>query len=329
RKLSAEELMRAMQVFGVDLDFFADAFRLVGEGAFSWRADKKATDDLLGKFEESAGRWIATYRQLGETQGAKTSLLQPRLALNERSSFEEAMAAAEALGYEWNLGDQPALRLESAIRGNIGALVLYVDAPSGISGAACHVPGINTILINRKEPEGRRHYDLAHECFHLLTWEQMRPEHRESVESSYRGKGKHKRIEQLADNFAAALLMPKRALTALWQARGNVDIHDWLNETASYFLVTAKALKWRLTNLGWLSKAEHFEINDAKLTANGRPQKEQQVPRLFCADFVERLHTALAKGQLSVRRAASLLLLSIEQLADLFREYGRPVPFDI
>src|SRR5712692_819565 len=315
RKLSAGELVRAMHVFGVDLEYFTDGFRLVGEGSFSWRA-KNAAPGLLDKFEARAGRWIATYRNLSGGKDKPASTLQVRLPLTERSTFEEARAAAEALGTEWDLGEIPALMLEKRVWERLRALVLYVDAPAGISGAACQLPGLNTILINRKEPEGRRHYDLAHETFHLLTWEQMPPEHTES--DIPRG-GKGKRVEQLADNFASALLMPERALAPRWQARGDREIHGWLNETASKHLVTAVALKWRLVQLGWLSKADLLDVRDGRLTANGRPKKEQPVPRLFSHEFVECLRQALSVGDLSVRRAASLLDIAIEDLADLFR----------
>lgn len=325
RKLLAEELVRAMQVFGVDLEYFTDEFRLVGEGIFSWRA-KNAAPGLLDKFEARAGRWIATYRNLGEGKDKPTSTLQGRLPLTERSTFEAARATAEALGAEWVLGDVPAQLLEKRVREKFRALVLYVDAPAGISGAACQLPGLNTILINRKEPEGRRHYDLAHETFHLLTWEQMPPEHTEP--EIPRG-GKGKRIEQLADNFASALLMPERTLAPLWQARGERDIHGWLNETASKLLVTAVALKWRLVQLEWLGKVDLSGIRDNRLTANGRPKKEQREPRLFSQEFAERLHQALSVGDLSVRRAASLLEMTIEDLADLFRAYELTVPFDL
>lgn len=328
RKLSAEELLRAIRVFGLELDFFTDSFRLAGEGRFSWRTHADASPDLLAGFEEKAGRWIATWRRLGELQGAQPSALQPTLALSERSSFEQAKAAAESLIEEWKLGDAPAAALEIAIR-NLGTLVLYVDAPPSISGAACRVPGANAILINRREPEGRRHYDLAHELFHLLTWEQMPPEHAEVTENLHRGKGRHKRVEQLADNFAAALLIPARVLLPRWQARGEREIHKWLNTTASDFLVTAKALKWRLTNLGWLTKGDILKINDTRLTFNGRPKDQQSPAGLFSSEFVQRLHTALAKGQLSVRRAAEILDLSIEGLADLFGEHKLSVPFDL
>lgn len=324
RKVTAEELLRAVQLFGVDLDYFTDGFRLVGEGSFSWRSTG-AAPGLLDDFEARAGRWIAAYRRLGEGKDKSASALQFRLPLTERSTFEEARTAAEALGKEWTLGEIPALRLEARVRERLGALVLYVDAPSSISGAACQLPGLNTILINRKEPEGRRHYDLAHETFHLLTWEQMPPEHTES--EIPRG-GKGKRIEQLADNFASALLMPERTLAPYWQAREGGNIHTWLNGTATGLLVTAVALKWRLVQLGWLSKADLLDIQDRRLTANGRPKKEQPVPQLYSEEFVERLRQAISVGDISVRRTVSLLETTFEDLADLFRAYKLPVPFD-
>jgi Zn-dependent peptidase ImmA (M78 family) len=158
----------------------------------------------------------------------------------------------------------------------------------------------------------------------------MPPEHTEGIEDSYRGKGKQKRIEQLANNFAAALLIPQRVLQPLWQAHDKKNINEWLNKTASYFRVTAKALRWRVTNLRWLLKADEATIQEDRLTANGRPSKEQRTkPKLFNQEFVQRLCTALAEGELSVRRAASLLEITIEDLADLFKSYDLPVPFDL
>lgn len=328
RKITADELVRALDIFNVDLDFFTDSFRLIGEGRFNWRARRDAELGLLEAFEEKAGRWIALYRKLGEKAGETSSPLQWRLPLSERSSFEEAWDAAEALIREWGLGNIPALCLEAAIKEHLNALVLYVDAPPGISGAACQLPDLNTILINRNEPEGRRHFDLAHECFHLLTWEQMTPEHRELADADNRGKGKHKRIEQLADNFAGALLMPHRILVARWESRDNQEIHDWLNDTATELCVSSLALKWRMFYLGLLNKGDLTDIDDKKLTANGRPAQKQPVPRLFSEEFVKRLHDGLLAGEISVRRAASLLGMKLEDLAELFESYGLPAPFE-
>src|SRR5258706_12827279 len=88
-----------------------------------------------------------------------------------------------------------------------GMLVLAVYAFDGISGAACRLPELDAVLINRKEVKGRRHFDLAHELFHLLTWDAMPPEHVEEATETGRG-----RVEQLANNFASALLMPRKVL---------------------------------------------------------------------------------------------------------------------
>jgi hypothetical protein len=43
---------------------------------------------------------------------------------------------------------------------NIAILVLMVDPIDGVSGAACRLPELDVVLINRREVPGRRHFDL-------------------------------------------------------------------------------------------------------------------------------------------------------------------------
>lgn len=327
RKLSAEELIRAIQILGVDLEYFTDPFRLVGEGSFNWRAHEHTSPQVLDSFEEKAGGWIALYRKLEEKKRPR-SPLSIRLALDTKASFEEAWSAAESLVERWNLGDTPGHRLAAAIHDHLETLVLYVDAPPSISGAACHLPDLNTILINRHEPAGRRNFDLAHECFHLLTWERMTPQRTEVIDAPARGKGTHKRIEQLADNFAGALLMPEVVVTRLWNHSDGKDIHDRLNETANLLGVTASALRYRLLALGVLCEADLLEINDNRLVANGQ-RGTGMPPPPFSKEFVGTLHHALENGDLSVRRAATIMGSTIEELAQLFAHYELDVPFDL
>jgi Zn-dependent peptidase ImmA (M78 family) len=281
----------------------------------------------LDDFEAKAGKWIATFRRLGEIKGEPFNPLSQRLTLTERSSFEEAQAAGEALVADWELGNVPAKNLSNVVEDRLKILVLYVDAPVGISGAACQLPQFNTILINRREPDGRRNYDFAHEIFHILTWSAMPPrpyDQADKVEGT-----KAKRVEQLANNFAAALLMPSASLKPRWEKRGDQDLHDWLNETASELLVTSDALYWRLRQIGWLTQAASLEINRDRLTWNGRSPSAQTLPKLFSRRFVERLQWALDRGELSVRRAAELLDCTVEDLEELFKGYEMPVPFDL
>jgi Zn-dependent peptidase ImmA (M78 family)/DNA-binding XRE family transcriptional regulator len=327
RRLTAEELLAAVRILGTDLDYFTDSFRLVGEGRFSFRAKPGVAANVLDAFEDSAGRWIATYRELGAQQGAEPAWLERKLALTRQSTFEDAQAAAEALGARWALGERPAESLQAAIEEQLRTLVLFVDAPAGISGAASQVPGLNAVLVNRKEPEGRRNFDLAHELFHLLTWDVMPPERVEAVEVPHGGKGR--RVEQLAENFAAALLMPSAAMRARWQGRDrDGDLHEWLNATATDLRVSAKAAKWRLLNLECLSKADLQGINDQLLVANGRDPDGLPPVRPFSEAFVGRIAAALDAGRLSVKRTASLLALSVGELAGLLEDYGIEPSFE-
>jgi Zn-dependent peptidase ImmA (M78 family) len=327
RRLTAEELLRAVGALGVDLDYFTDSFRLVGEGRFSFRAQAGVAPNLLDQFEDRAGRWIATYRELSAQQGEEPSWLAHKLALSRRSTFEEAQAAADALVGAWQLGDRPAESLHSAIERYLNALVLFVDAPAGISGAASQVPHLNAVLVNRREPEGRRNYDLAHELFHLLTWDAMPPERVEAVDVPRGGKGN--RVEQLAENFAAALLMPTPVIRARWEAREpSIDLHGWLNATALDLRVSAVACKWRLHNIGCLSRVDLLDINDERLVANGRLADAERPVRAFSERFVQRIASAMDTGRLSVKRTASLLALSLSELAALLRDYGIEPSFE-
>jgi hypothetical protein len=68
------------------------------------------------------------------------------------------------------------------------------------------------------------------------------------------------------------------------------------------------------------------EIDDQRL-AQSRDLESSTV-LLFSHQFVTRIATALDQGNLSVRRAASLLELSISELALLIQGYGLEPSFD-
>ena len=213
RRVSPEELVALMKATGKDLEFFTDPFLLVGEGAFSYRASGiKAS--AVDAFEERAGRWIALWRHLGERRGEVPAALRPRLALNNKSPYEEAQLAGEAVAQELKLGRVPAEKLAGAIETNLQILVLHVNMPPGVSGIAVKVPTGDAILINRNESSGRRAFDLAHELFHVLTWDALPPAR---VDRRNPTKYNEKRTEQLADNFAADLLMPAAEIGQRWE----------------------------------------------------------------------------------------------------------------
>jgi XRE family transcriptional regulator, fatty acid utilization regulator len=193
----------------------------------------------------------------------------------------------------------------------------------GVSGAACRLPALDAVLINRREPPGRRHFDLAHELFHILTWDTMPPEHVE--EASEQSKN---RVERLANSFASGLLMPVSELDRLgpWDK----DIVRRINAAANALHITATVLKWRLIALGKLDRAAARQAPDTALRNNGRSRgtSDASAP-LFSKPFVDVIARAIDQGRVTARRAADLLDMTLEDLADLCAAHGVEAPLDL
>jgi Zn-dependent peptidase ImmA (M78 family)/DNA-binding XRE family transcriptional regulator len=321
RRVSAEELLLAIEKLGAPLDYFTSPFLLAGEGKFSWRQSNVGLAQL-NAFERVAGRWIAANRRLAPEVGRPAPYLRQTLKLVARSTFEDAMAAGERFARDFELGSVPAKRLAEVMERKLGILVLMVDAIDRVSGAACRLPDLDAVIINRHEVPGRRHFDLAHELFHILTWDTMPPERVE--DASEVGKG---RVEQLANNFASAVLMPTSVLER-FGAAGD-DIVKWLNATADALEVTATALKWRMVAMERLDHARAKAIPDAALRNNGHEAVRDEPPPLFSKQFMEVIALAIKQGQISARKAADLLDLSIDDLADLCKTHGVEAAFDL
>lgn len=315
RRVTPEELETIADATGQEIDFFTDPFRLVSEGRFSYRASG-ASAKALDSFEDRSGRWLALWRQLGECRGEAPSLLRHRLAINMRSTFEEAQSAGEAVGRELQLGGVPSEKLAGAIEAKFNLLVLEVDMPKGVSGAAVQLASGDAILINRAESPGRKTFDLAHELFHVLTWDALPPERVDRVNpTSY----KQKRTEQLADNFAGALLMPKAELQPRWEKlTSKSTASDALETLARYFQVSKSAVGWRVVALGWIKKDELPE----SLSKSAISKPEAAIRPLFSKRFVERLVWGIARGEVSVQRLLKLLDLGLDEFRECCEAYG-------
>lgn len=317
RKVTADELIKVVHHFKVSLQELTNPFLLFEKQGFSWRQNRVSAE-VLDSFERRAGEWIGAFRVLSASQPALPRKLLPNLRLTHKSSFEDAIAAGESVARLLDLPEEaPALHLAEAIEQKFGILVLMVDADQGISGAACHLSKLDAILINRNESAGRRRADLAHELFHILTWDVMQPERVESSEFTLDRKPDRKserniRIEQLADNFNFGLLMPSWSLDALPTPR---DDAEWLNAAADKLGVTSLNLKWRLVNskrFRGMEKVTKDELRDA------RSNTEDKKPALYSRRFLEVIKTGIEQGELSARKATTMFAPSMEEFAQLF-----------
>lgn len=314
RRMSVDELLLAAEVFDVSVDYFTDPFRLEGEGQFSWRS-KGAAPTELNEWETRAGSWIALFRTLTKQLDVQRPLLKHSLNLSKRSSFEDALDVGERFYSEFALGEYPSKRLRELMESRLNHLVLCVDMGSNISGAACRVPDLDVVLVAQQDVVGRRNFTLAHELFHVLTWESMPPSH---IEESTTRSGN--RVEKLGDNFAAALLMPSKLLERYgsWVNLSTESLIDKLNSTATELGVTSQALKWRLVNADLLDSTVAEAIPDDPLKNNGQDEAIKEVPLQFSKHFMKVIGDAINYGHISVRLTAKLLGTTIDDLQELF-----------
>ena len=325
RRVTADELVIAVEKLGAPLEYFTDPFRLVGEGRFSWR-QTNVGPQRLDAYERNAGRWIAAFREIAPQVGRSAPLLRRALGITRHQRFEDAMEAGERFVIEFKLGEVPAKNLSEVMERELGILVLMVDAFNGISGAACRLPDLDVVLINRHEIAGRRHFDLAHELFHILTWDAMPPEHSEEARETGGN-----RVEQLANSFASAVLMPSTILDRYgeWSGMTEAELPARLCAAADELQVTASALKWRLIATNRMKPGAGRAISDVALRNNGHSADASVLPPLFSKPFVDVIALAVAEGRVSTRRASSLLDLTVDDLADLFVEHGVQSPLDL
>jgi len=324
RALKPDELVLLTEVLDHDIEFFLDPFCIAGEAQFSWRASPEIDEKNLNDFETKAGKWIGLLRWLRENEQDCVNPLKHTLRLTKQSSYEDAISCAENLGKKMKLGNIPTDSLLESIETKLEIPVLFVDTiktPKGhsVSGATCHLQDFGVILINRNESEARRYYDLAHELFHVLTWDAMKPAHRES--NSYEDRTHAKRIEQLADNFASALLMPKNSLESLI---GHTRLNDvgYLIKIASKLRVSPVALAWRLFNLKWINEDILNSLKDER-------QHSLFSPKPFSQNFIKLLYNSIDCGRLSARKAAKAMSMNLMQVKELFAEYSLSIPFDL
>lgn len=327
RRVQAAELVRVSQALGRAIDWFIDPFVVEGEACFSWRVAKTVPDETLNVFESRIGQFAGLLRYLKVALHGKSSALTQMLRLPPlRPTFEDAWTWGEAVSSELELGLIPARNLVDCIERELDISVLFIDAsvevgPREISGAACRLPDLGVIFINRQESPVRRNFDVAHELFHALTWDAMPPERRE-VPAGH-SSSRLPRIEQLADNFAAAVLMPRSSLDKLIPEDRLADAR-YLTEVARELQVSTGALAYRLLNAKMISRPTCDEM-----VRDHAPKVQTEPPKLFSASFAALLHDGIANGHVSARKAAKALSMTLDQLAQLLREHGKAVPFSM
>lgn len=246
----------------------------------------------------------------------------PVVELNpETASYGDAMLAARDVAKALDLGGRPAAALTAILEGNYSVKIWYEDlAQAGSAASAVGDFGYG-ILMHREQAPWRRNFSFAHELFHLVTRTTI------STESVGDNQALAEKVERLANEFAANLLLPADVLEVEIDARvkhGKISYGD-LVELARDFDVSTEALLWRLVNCRRLTADQvRTVLNDPSFRSTDRstmPANWRQPPP-FPERYVRLAFLAYQREKLSRARLAQLLGTSLIDLSATLLEYG-------
>ena len=159
------------------------------------------------------------------------------------------------------------------------------------------------VLLNAGNIAWRRTFDLAHELFHLLTWEIFHSDGNDGIVAS-------EQEEKLATCFASNLLMPTEAVrTALDDCRQDKSLKiESLFSVARQFDVSVEALLWRMHFLYNRKEQDtKSDIEKAKSYQSLYEEREDIQPPEVPARYKALAIHALNLGEMSIGRFAEYL----------------------
>ena len=323
RKINAHELIMIARLYGRSLDYFLES-DVAPDPVPLWR---KTAETDANRVQRRFLSFLEKYTNLEHLLGLKRKWKDIQKNYDRDDFSVDGFERADKLGAEihnfLDLGSRPSSNLLYVLENKLRFKILHIPLGDGVSGASIvdNTLGVG-ILINANDAPWRRNFDLAHELFHVITWNVFSPEEI--------GNGTKKtRPEQYADIFASSLLLPEAHLLDTLKETitdNEVRIIDII-EVAKDFGVSTEAVLWRLVNLKILKKSQAQKVLDTpefrdldhnmrrKLYNKDRPSK-------FPSRFISLACRCLMEGKISRGSFAEYLEIDRAEIDDYLEAVG-------
>jgi len=208
REVKAWELAKLAEIYGRDIDYFLNLEPPQADIRILWRSPETSPQKtrIERQFISICKRYQNLLILLGEPDTTNTGLKLKidKHKLLAQGAFKYVQNLASNYIRIMKLGCRPACSLTKILEEEMSIKIIFLPMDSEISGGSTIDDSFGmAILINANDAPWRRNFDLAHEFFHLMTWDNFAPE--EIYQNEDKGKS---RVEQLSDVFAASLLLP-------------------------------------------------------------------------------------------------------------------------
>ncbi len=335
REIKVSEIDSIAKALGVNISYLMGDEKAIEERVL-WR--KCTNKEECGKFENELKRFCNNFKNLSELVGHKYERFVPPSPAelqkeNYLNDFEFSKALAEKYLDAYVLGKYPGNNLIDVLQDR-NILIFCMDLKDYGSAASLVSDFGAAILLNKNDTPWRRTFDIAHEFFHLITWN-IYP-----LADGCDEDNEKSNLDRYADAFASALLLPEGSLLNEVEKRKKEDGLDIVDiiELAAKFRVSIQALTWRFENLMAFSeiwkrvKNEVFKGLDLDEIRNHpkihelnklRKVKEPDLPELPEIYVTQALKT-YKHGRISKLKLSEYLGKAYGELAYFLRKYSYP-----
>jgi len=318
REPSFSQLSRLAEVYKKTIEFFL-ADTVPTEAVPLWR-DEPATEEERKETEARFRQLCEQYHRLelccGEIK--RPRLPEPDVSSRQEFGYRQSELFASKVQSEFGLGEVPTVSLKQILEETYYVKIFYLDFPSGSAISEVSPVFGPAILLNQRNRQWRRSFDLGHELFHILTWNILRRE-------NTRGFVADEKEESLANTFASRLLMPqepleRRLLSKLSDDEQRIAL-DQLYDIAREYDVSLDALICRVASIFRFKKEDTEKYRDLgrKYIARLKPRflyEPERLPERY-RDLAKR---ALREGRLSLMQFAKYMNLSYKKAQEYLTE---------
>jgi len=265
KRLTLSDLFKISNALGVQIEYFLKK-TFHSEAVFVWRDRKDNEEEKCKIFENKLLEYMENYIIVLKLVNKKYPKYEVPEKVNDIYYKNKKYDFAEKLA-EWvrsenylGIGEYPGQELLQSIldKGIIVFKIDFKEIGSAVSTVNNNMAGM---LVNKDNAPWRFTYDIAHELFHLLTWNIFK------YQEIYNNKQDHSLIESLANAFAANLLIPKEKIEEKIDIYNKID-KDFIVAESINFKVSIDAMCNRLVFLKKLSKKEAEKYKNDTLVKN-------------------------------------------------------------
>lgn len=318
REVKANELSRFAKAYFISLNNLLGEEGIKAGYNFLWRdvPEEKEKKEREAEFYY----WCEQYNWVENLLNIKPKKVFLEVSLDDIRTNHSLNVLASRTRDLLGLGNRPAFSLQKVLEQDYGVKILFFSIPNGSALSMVHPQIGPVIIINSDEAPWRRNYDLAHELFHLLTWNAI-------SSSDLKDKLFFDEIEGKANKFASILLLPenevRNEIEERLEAQPEFTYSD-LVDIAMEFGVSYQALLYRMAHLKFIAREEADKaVKDAELARiHSIKRKNEWTDKPESERFYYLAVRCLRKGLISRGKFAEWAGINRREIDDFISDKG-------